>query len=181
MKKNTKTNDKKRIIIFLAIVLAILIIGIIIVVNNISSEENIQQDNESNVNSSEVYTEYESTKQSIDMPGTENVFIEDDGTIINTSEKLESNKEYNNCVIDVVSVEYTENNSTEIKTTITNNSDETVNLDFVNMNILDSDGNVFSTIKIYIGEISANYTKSVSVSTQADITNLSDFEILPIE
>lgn len=148
MKKNEKN------IIFILIVITIVVIIIAFVRNNNKIE------NETKGN--EVEEKY--------------VDILEDGTKLNNSKQLQKEKKIDG--LDITNLQLTEkDNLTVLLGTITNNTGETKGDYFVNIKILDENGNEIETVTGYIGEIKAGGTSQLNCGVTADYANAYDFEI----
>jgi len=161
-------SNGKKIVIGLIIVL--IIINIILLFVNKDNTSNNKTTEKNNV-----VEEYENNKSGIDIKGTENVKVESNGTTINKSNDLKSKKEIAGLVIDNIKVAYV-NNQTEIRGTITNNTDKDINATSVNANIISENGEIFRTIRVYIGKVKANSTKDLNITIQADVSNMKDIQ-----
>lgn len=105
-------------------------------------------------------------------------FVEvlEDGTRLNTSEKLKKTKKIDG--LEVSNFQVTEkNNVTVLLGTITNNTNETKGDYPVSIKILDKEGNEIVTVGGYIGEVKPGQSIQLNCSASFDYGNAYDFEI----
>lgn len=119
--------------------------------------------------------EYLDNKESIDLGGNDNVIVNEDGTTVNKSEDIKKDKQVAGLVISNIQVKYV-GKQTEISGTIKNNTSSEINAGDVKVLIKDSANKTFREIEVYIGKVKANSSKPLSVTTQADISNMKNIE-----
>lgn len=150
------TNKEKKFLIILVAVAIIIVIGIVIFKNVGKKEENTTPENQ-------VVEEY--------------VKVLEDGTRLNTSDKLSQTKTFDG--LEITNFQLTEkNNVTVLLGTITNKSNETKGDYPVNIKILDKDGNEIITVGGYISPLEAGQSTQLNCSASFDYANAYDFEII---
>lgn len=174
MKNKRKGNMGSRELILIAVlIIAIIAVVVAIVMKNTGKNGGSSTTNKGEVTNKE--QEYENGKESIDIKGTENVKIGENGEVVNTSSKLKETKTVAGLKIEGISVSYA-NGYTSITGTIKNDTSSDINADFVKVIIKDGSGNTFKEIDQYIGKVKANSSKSLDISAQADLSNMQDIE-----
>lgn len=150
-------NKKRNIII--GIVILIIIVILIAVFGN-KNNKNKQNENEQTDN--QVTEEF--------------VNVLDDGTRLNTSNKLKETKTIDG--MEISNFQLTaKDNVTILLGTITNKSDAVKGDYPVNIKILDKQGNEIITVGGYIGELQPGATTQLNCSATFDYANAYDFEI----
>lgn len=165
---------KKEIIVIIVLLIMVIIMGILYFKNN------NKQSLEVNTEETDIYSkeEYEENKDSVDMPGIENVEIDENGDIINISTSLKEFKEIDGCTIEVISAIYDNTTQTTvISIKAINEKSKLIDMGFVTINIKTSEGEIFESISTYIGEIEGEDYKKVTISTPKDIVNMYDITI----
>lgn len=149
-----KANERKFIIVLIIITI---ILGIIVIVRNSKNDEN------------EIIDQEETQNQ-------EYVNILEDGTKLNTSNKLQETKIIDG--LEITDIQLTEKeNVTVLLATVKNNTEETKGGYPVNIKILDRSGQEIIIIAGYIGEIKAGESLQLNSSATFDYANAYDFEI----
>ncbi len=155
------TRDEKRWIILLIAVLVIAI-GLIIGLaksKNVKKEE--QKENITNVEH---------------IQNEEYVEVLDDGTKVNTSNKLKEDKEFNGLKISNISIEE-KGNETVLEADITNISSKSQGDYGIYLVIKDDEGKEIKKIAGYINHIEQNEKTKLKIKTSYDFANAYDFEI----
>ena len=173
----TNVDSQRKIVAIAIIIIAIIVIAVIALVATGGNKDNVTGGNSTSQSTNATTKEeaYENNKSDIDMAGTENVTVNDDMTTTNTSAKIKEDKTVSGLVISGITVKYT-GSGTQISGTITNSTGSEINADFVKVNVIDKNGNTFRTIDTYIGKVKANGSKSLDITTQADVSNMYDIE-----
>ena len=159
------------------IVIGVIIVLLIAVIATRGKKVENKNEGKENLNEKEENVEevYEESKEEIDLKGTENVEVKEDMSTVNTSSKVKEEKQVAGLKIQITTIEYT-GSGTQINGTITNDTGEDIDADFVKANIKDSKGETFRTIEVYIGKTKAGASKALDITTQADISNVYDIE-----
>lgn len=142
--------------IALGILMAIVIVVVIVFVatRNRTTENNVKEN---------------TTKE-------ETVKVLEDGTTINTSEKLKENKTIDG--MEIANLQLTQkNNQTVLLGTITNNTKEKKGGYPVDITMLDKDGNKIVVLVGYIKELQPGESTALNVSTTLDYSDSYDFTI----
>ena len=104
------------------------------------------------------------------------VNILNDGTKLNTSDKLHETKTFDG--MEISNFQLTENgNVTLLLGTITNTSTEKKGGYPISITILDKDGNELTVVAAYIGELEPGESTQLNTSATFDYINAYDFEI----
>ena len=169
---------KQKNILKIAIVISVIVIILLVIIAiGVNKDDQNKAQNEANQElEKNKKEEYEKNKEQVDMEGTDNVKLEEDGKVTNTSNKLKETKTYKGCTVNVESV-IKQNNTTEIKITIKNIDKVDKDLDIVNIEILDNNNKVFEEVSAYFGNIKAGMSKSSTVVMQIDVANMYDLRI----
>lgn len=160
-----KSNEKKMIFI-LIVVAVIIIVGLTKVKNAKSTNEIISSDvpNQNQVtNSVESYAE-----------------ILDDGSKLNVSDKLSETKTFKNFEISNIQLTAVDGQS-RILADVKNVGASKSEMTFIDIVILDRDGNEITTIGGVIGEVEAGATTQLNASATTDFANAYNFEIKAAE
>lgn len=155
------TRDEKRWIILLIAVLVIAI-GLIIGLaksKNVKKEE--QKENVTNIEH---------------IQNEEYVEVLDDGTKVNTSNKLKEDKEFNGLKISNISIEE-KGNETVLEAEVTNILSKSQGDYGIYLVIKDDEGNEIKKIAGYINHIEPNEKTKLKIKTSYDFANAYDFEI----
>lgn len=104
------------------------------------------------------------------------VEVLENGTKLNTSEKLKETKEIDG--MEISNMQLTEEgNITKLLGTITNNSNTTKGNYEINIKLIDENGKELTTLVGYIGELEPGESTQLSTSTTFDYANTYDVEI----
>ena len=176
MKKNEK------IVIGVLVVITVILIIVAIVNNSNGSEETegssanstTQQTNSTNETTEEDEELEEAVEEEEEVE--EYVSVSDDGTKVNTSEKLSETKTIDG--IEITGIELTESgNVTQLLATMTNTSDETQGGYVAVLTLIDEDGNVLLEMNPYIAELEPGESTQLNTSATFDYANAYDFTI----
>lgn len=149
-----KSNEKKLIIGLLVVLVIVILISIIVKKNK--NKDEIENNNN---NIAEEFVE-----------------ILDDGTKLNTSNKLKETKMIDG--MEITNFQLTENNNvTLLLGTITNKSQDVKGDYPVSIKILDKEGKEIITVGGYIGELQPGQSTQLNCSATFDYANAYDFEI----
>lgn len=160
-----KSNEKKMILIL--IVVAIVIIAVLVKVRNSKTSSEVIVDNNSN--------------QTAVTDSTEK-FVEvlDDGSKLNVSDKLSETKTFQN--FEISNIQLTSiNGESQILADVKNTGSTKTEVTFIDIVILDKDGNEITTIGGIIGEVEGGETVQLNASATTDFANAYDFEIKATE
>ena len=155
------TRDEKRWIILLV---AVLLIAIFLIVGLIKSRDVVKEEIKQNENKIE------------QVRNEEYVEILDDGTKVNTSNKLRENKQFNGLKISNITIEEKEN-ETILEAEITNTTSKTQGDYPIYLKIKDDKGKEIKKIAGYINNIEPNEKTKLKIKTSYDFANAYDFEI----
>jgi len=150
-----KKEKNKRVV---AILLIILLIVICIVVWIKSNDSTKNEQNISNISNEEF------------------VKIENDGTKVNTSNKLKNDKKIDDLILTNIKIE-TKNNETIFEAIVKNTTNETKGDYPIKLKIKDKEGNIIKEVSGYISSIEANDQSTLKIKTSYDFANAYDFEI----
>ncbi len=147
------------------IIFMILIIAIVIFVsrNFIKNNEKIGKDQE---------------EQGQEQIGKQekNVKVFDDGVKLNTSDKLNGEKKFEELKIKDIQLTY-RNGVTNLLCNIENNSKEKIKMQDVEITLLDEKGEIIYKMVGIIEDINSGETKQFNTSVTADFSNAYDFKI----
>ena len=164
-KKGMKKSEKIVILVLVIIVIALIIVQIVRNNSSNSDETVTTSDSNSSTESDDILEETE-----------EYVTTLSDGTKLNTSEKLNEDKEIDG--IEITEIQLTEsNNQTQLLATLTNTSGETAGKFTATINLLDEDGETLVQLKAYIPELEAGESTQLNTSSGLDYSNAYDFTI----
>ena len=151
-----KKNEKIMIIVLIAIAIA----AIVFAVNfNKSKEEGTPQ-----------------ASEPTNVVKEEFVEVLEDGTRLNTSEKLAETKTFDG--MQITDLQLTENGNVSLLLgTVTNTSDTTKGGYPVNIKVLDKKGEEIITVAAFLGELEPGESTQLSTSATFDYANAYDFEI----
>jgi uncharacterized protein YpmB len=148
-----KKSEKKMIAII--IIIGVIIIGLVLIAKNKNNSNTASDANE-------VKEEY--------------VSVLEDGTRLNTSDKLAQSKKVNG--LDITDFQLTtKNNVTVLLGTITNNTNQTVAEFEAKIKIVDKQGNELATLGLLVGELKPGESAQLNTSAPKDYANAYDFEI----
>lgn len=157
--KGKMGKSEKRLIVILAIITVVVIVIAIVVSNNKNTENR--------------------TTKIIDTPSQEEEeFVSqlDDGTRLNTSDKLHETKTIDG--MEITDFQLTEkDNVTLLLGTVTNTSSTTQGGYPVDVKIVDQQGNEIITIVAYIGSLEPGESTQFNTSATFDYANAYDFSI----
>lgn len=148
--------DKKKLLILLAIV--VIIIAIVMVKSNNSSKEDNQE------------------AEKIELSDIDYV-VTDDGTKVNNSETLKSEKNLNGLKISNIQLTTDPDGKTTLLADVENTTSSATTTKFVKISILDKSGTVLAEVDGMIVALEAGETTQLNVGTSADYANAYDFEI----
>ena len=151
-----KKNEKIMIVVLIAIAIA----AIVFAVNfNKSKEEEAPQ-----------------ASEPTNVVKEEFVEVLEDGTRLNTSEKLAETKTFDG--MQITDLQLTENGNVSLLLgTVTNTSDTTKGGYPVNIKVLDKKGEEIITVAAFLGELEPGESTQLSTSATFDYANAYDFEI----
>lgn len=151
-----KKKEKKMILIL--IIVSILIIGVIWFLTRPKDETNSNKE----TNNSAAQGEY--TK------------VEEDGTIVNTSEKLKENKEMQG--FELTNIEFKEKNGeTILSARVTNKTGETQQTFMGNIILLDKKNNEIGRIPVRISTMEAGETRDIEATITESYANAFNFKL----
>ena len=154
------TRDEKRWIVLL---IAVLVIAIVLIVGLAIGRNIKKEKKEENNNVGQVQNE-------------EYVEVLEDGTKVNTSNKLKENKKFGNLEISNISIEEKEN-ETILEADVTNIGSNNEGDYAVYLLIKDDEGKEIKKIAGYINHIGPNEKTKLRIKTSYDFANAYDFEI----
>ena len=151
------TKDEKRWIILLV---AVILIAIALIIGLTKSKDvKKEEENSINIEKKEEYVE-----------------IKEDGTKVNTSNKLKENKEFNGLQISNISIEEKEN-ETVVRADITNTTNAAQGDYGIYLVIKDNQGNEIKKIAGYLNYLEPQEKTRLNIKTSYDFANAYDFEI----
>ena len=151
-----KKSEKKMIL--LLVIVSILIIGVIWFLTRPKDETNSNKE----TNNSAAQGEY--TK------------VEEDGTIVNTSEKLKENKEMQG--FELTNIEFKEKNGeTILSARVTNKTGETQQTFMGNIILLDKKNNEIGRIPVRISTMEAGETRDIEATITESYANAFNFKL----
>ena len=154
------TRDEKRWIVLL---IAVLVIAIVLIVGLAIGRNIKKEKKEENNNVGQVKNE-------------EYVEVLEDGTKVNTSNKLKENKKFGNLEISNISIEEKEN-ETILEADVTNIGSNNEGDYAIYLLIKDDEGKEIKKIAGYINHIGPNEKTKLRIKTSYDFANAYDFEI----
>ena len=154
------TRDEKRWIVLL---IAVLVIAIVLIVGLAIGSNIKKEKKEENNNVGQVQNE-------------EYVEVLEDGTKVNTSNKLKENKKFGNLEISNISIEEKEN-ETILEADVTNIGSNNEGDYAIYLLIKDDEGKEIKKIAGYINHIGPNEKTRLRIKTSYDFANAYDFEI----
>ena len=151
--------DEKRWIVLLVAVLVIAVVLIIGLSRSKKTEEPAKNNEVEQVQKEEAYVE-----------------VLEDGSKVNTSNKLKENKEFNG--LEISNIEIVEkDNETILEADVTNQTNEAQGDYGIYLKIKDDKGNEIKKIAGYINYMGAKEKTRLSIKTSYDFANAYDFEI----
>ena len=153
-------SKNEKIGIGVLVLITVLVIIVAVVLSNRNKEEN----NTTN------------DLQATNTQTEEFVNVLNDGTRVNTSDKLHETKTFDG--MEISDFQLTENgNVTLLLGTITNTSSEKKGGYPISIKVLDKDGNELTVVAAYIGELEPGESTQLNSSATFDFANAYDFEI----
>ena len=175
--------EKKGLSLITAILIIAAIFLVIIVVKMLTSDSE-KKDNNITQNTSEMQTRTETQntdneqKQApIKTPSTEFVEQLDDGTKVNTSQKVKETKNIRDYEVTDIKLTTTNGISTMIATVKNTGSSKLPETE-VTIQILDKEGNIITDFLGVINELEAGATTTLNASVTADVSNAYDFKLI---
>lgn len=151
--------DEKRWIVLLVAVLVIAVVLIVGLSRSKKTEEPVKNNEVEQVQKEEAYVE-----------------VLEDGSKVNTSNKLKENKEFNG--LEISNIEIVEkDNETILEADVTNQTNEAQGDYGIYLKIKDDKGNEIKKIAGYINYMGAKEKTRLSIKTSYDFANAYDFEI----
>lgn len=142
--------QKKIMIIAVALIIIIAIIAVIVAVSSPEEE-------------SEEYVE-----------------VLEDGTKVNTSEKLSETKTYNG--LEFTNIKFTNSSSvTNLSASVTNTTTENMDSQLIGINVLDESGNVITSFTGTVEALEAGETTTINAGIAANYANAYNIEIVDPE
>lgn len=155
-------SKKEKQVIEVLIGIAVIAIIVVLIVNGKNKEDENIVNNETVENNTVEEEKY--------------VEVLENGTKLNTSEKLKETKEIDG--MEISNMQLTEEgNITKLLGTITNNSNTTKGNYEINIKLIDENGKELTTLVGYIGELEPGESTQLSTSTTFDYANTYDVEI----
>ena len=155
-------SKKEKQVIGVLIGIAVIAIIVVLIVNGKNKEDENIVNNETVENNTVEEEKY--------------VEVLENGTKLNTSEKLKETKEKDG--MEISNMQLTEEgNITKLLGTITNNSNTTKGNYEINIKLIDENGKELTTLVGYIGELEPGESTQLSTSTTFDYANTYDVEI----
>lgn len=156
------SNEKRMIGILILITIVVIIIGIVMSINKgkeESKENNVAVGREENTPVAEEF-----------------VSLAEDGTKVNTSNKLKETKTFDG--LEIGKLQLTMKNNVSVILGEIKNTTDTVKGEYpVNLIILDKEGNEIITIGAYIQKLQPGQTAELNTSATFDFANAYDFRI----
>ncbi len=149
--KNTKLNRNKLLFI-LVVIIVIIIIAVVLVKNN-DSKENTDQN---------------------EISGETQFYREEEGTKINTSNKLAETKEIEGLEITNANLSEYENNSTFIAT-LTNKTNTASGEYYLDLKFVDKDNNEIATISCYVDKVEPGQSIELNAAATASLADAYDY------
>lgn len=155
-------SKKEKQVIGVLIGIAVIAIIVVLIVNGKNKEDENIVNNETVENNTVEEEKY--------------VEVLENGTKLNTSEKLKETKEIDG--MEISNMQLTEEgNITKLLGTITNKSNTTKGNYEINIKLIDENGKALTTLVGYIGELEPGESTQLSTSTTFDYANTYDVEI----
>ena len=115
-----------------------------------------------------------------DTTKEEYVEVLEDGTKINTSEKLSQTKTYNG--IEFTNIKFTNASSvTNLSADVKNTTSEDMESQVVRINVLDEQGNIITTYRGSVEALKAGETTTFNAAIAANYANAYDIEIVAVQ
>ena len=104
------------------------------------------------------------------------VDVKEDGTRVNTSNKLAETKKYDG--LEISNITLTEKgNESYIRATVKNTTSVKKGEELIKLTIVDKQGNVLTSVKGYLNTIQPGSTTTLSIKASADFANAYDFKV----
>jgi apolipoprotein N-acyltransferase len=165
MKKN-----EKRMILILLIILAI----VLIIFFKSKNTNKVENNNIGGTSQGEI--QYDVQEEQVE----ENVEVQEDGTKLNVSEKLNETKDVDEYKFENISFS-TKNGETIISADVTNTSEKETPLKSVDITLLDEEGNEIITIGGLIQSLQPGETGDFNATLTLDYANTYDFTIKVVD
>ena len=102
--------------------------------------------------------------------------VKEDGTRVNTSNKLAETKKYYG--LEISNITLTEKgNESYIRATVKNTTSVKKGEELIKLTIVDKQGNVLTSVKGYLNTIQPGSTTTLSIKASADFANAYDFKV----
>ena len=154
-------NKEKRMILILLVILIIAIV-IFVVSKNLNKESKTKENG--------------STTQQENTEPEEFVQVLEDGTKLNTSTELKKEKQVGNYKFENMQLT-TQDNQTVLLADVTNTGSSKTDIQFVDVTLLDKDGNEIITIGGIISQLEPGEKTQFNTSMTLDYANTYDFKI----
>ena len=158
------SNEKRWIVLLVAV---IIIAIVLIVALNVGNKENNLANNEQGQIQSGGSQNEEQNNTTIEL---------EDGTTVNTSEKLNSTKTYGSLEISNISFEE-KDGITYLVANVTNKGEAVHEPEIVELTLLGENGEEIKTIRPVIGIVAPGETIRLDASTTTDVVSAQDFRI----
>lgn len=165
----TKKAKKKEIIALLStgLVIIVSVIGIVIFAKVGKTDKQVETDGNTSV-------QEQINKE--EKPKEEYTSILSDGSKVNTSKEMQKPKEFDG--LEIRNIQLKESKGiTTLLADIENKTNETIKEKSVEIEVLDKNGKVITTVRGYTDEVEAGGKAQLNMSVTADITNAYDFRI----
>lgn len=104
------------------------------------------------------------------------VEVKEDGTRVNTSNKLSETKKYDG--LEISNITLTEkNNESYIRATVKNTTSQVKGDDFITLTIIDKAGKTLTEVQGYLDTLQPGSTATLSIKASADFANAYDFKV----
>lgn len=154
---SSKSGVNKKVLVFLALVVIVIVVIAVVVINNKEKQQETTQGGEQGQTQTQFYKEEEGTK-------------------INTSEKLSQTKEFEGLEISNVALTESENNST-FTATLTNKTNGVSGDFFLDLKFVDKDNNEIATISCKVDSVEPGQSIELNASATANLANAYDYII----
>ena len=173
--KEYKQNKKILYIFIIILIVFIVVFGIIFMLNRNNENESFSNKiltEEHIVNEVEKGQESHDTIQKDNLENAELI----NGEKYNTSEALLKERTWNELLLKDIEL-YSENGMTVFSVNVVNETNKDIEDQVIQVLFKDNEGNVYGKVNGYIGDIKAENTKKLYITTSNDYTNAYDFEI----
>lgn len=182
--KQMKNNGLSKSSILLIIFVIILVIVVVMLSSNKNETENKKQESQQISTNTSIIKDKDdnnnnSSSQTSNLGPTPEEFVEklNDGTKVNTSEKVKQTKKISNFEITDINLTTSNGISTMIATVKNIGSDKTEEKKLT-IQILDKEGNVITNFLGVINPIDPGATTTLNASITADVSNAYDFKLI---